>query len=154
MQTPEQLMFKRTISCTVPYSQDICKDDLEHFKPSLTVDTQVSISGSNFVVRYGDKSQMKLWAIGALEAVNENKTTIDIEIGIDHRLSNIKYVFGLSIIVWLSALLEGLTDALAWNNLFIMAGLFFLGFWILLISGMAYTQHRFRHDLIDLLCAE
>jgi len=154
MQIPEHLMFTRAITCTVPYSQDICIDDLQHFKPSLTVETHVSVTGSTFVIRYGDKSQMKLWAIGTLLSAAENTTQIDIQIGIDRTQSNLKYVFGLSGVVWLMALLEGLTDKLAWNNLFIVAGLFFVGFWVLLIFGMVYTQHRFHRDLIQLLCAE
>ena len=154
MYIPEHLMFKRSITCTVPYTPDICIDDLHHFKPSLTVETQVLIEGSTFVIRYGDSSQMKLWAIGTLTSANDHATHIEIQIGIDRSQSNLKYVVGLSGMVWLMALLEGFTDELEWNNIFIVAGLFFVGFWMLLIGGMVYTQHRFRHDLIQLFCAE
>lgn len=134
------------------YSLDACKEAIQNFKPSLTVETQVFVDGSRFVIRYGEPSQMKLWAVGTLNPLDSNTTQVDIEIGLDRAQSNLKYVVGLSAVVWMMALLEGLTDELAWNDIFIVAGLFAIGFWILLGLGMAYTQHRFRHDLIHTMC--
>jgi hypothetical protein len=152
MLSPKQLMFTRKIVCTVPYSLDICIENIQQFKPSLTVETQVTVMDSTFVIRYGDQSQMKLWAVGTLASLDDNTTQIDVQIGIDREHSNLKYVFGLSIVVWMMALSEGLTEELDWDSLFIVAGLFFLGFWILLITLMTYTQRRFRRDLIQTLC--
>ncbi len=135
-------------------SLDVCEEVIQNFKPSLTVETKAFVEGSRFIIRYGDPSQMKLWAIGTLNPLDSNTTQVDIQIGIDRAQSNLKYVVGLSGIVWIMALLEGLTDELAWNNIFIVAGLFFVGFWILLGLGMVYTQHRFRQDLLQTMCGK
>ena len=151
MKSPIQLMFVRTIDCTVTYPISNCINMIQGFEPTLKAETAITIDKQAFVISYGERSQMKLWTIGTLEPLNETITIIHAQIGIARYQSNLKYVLGLSAVVWLMALSEGLIEELELYSLFIVAGLFFAGFWVLLIGAMAYSQHRFRHDLMKML---
>lgn len=148
MEQPSNLLFARKIDLIAPYPLATCSEEIRYFIPSLKAATQITADNQQFVICYGDSAQMKIWTLGTLQAIDPKTTHIQAQIGIDRQQSNLKYVLGISVFVWLSAILEGLLDDFNAHNLFIVAGLFFVGFWILLTFGMIYSQNRFRRDLI------
>ena len=146
-------MFTRAVDCLAPLPIDTCVELIQGFQPSLDAPFRVQIDGSTFVMRFGGDSQMKLWTLGTLES-DGTLTHVQAQIGIDRQQSNLKTVFGVSIVVWMMALLQGFSDTLELEAVFIVGGLFFVAFWLILGGGMIYSQHRLRNDLIRLLCRE
>lgn len=151
MQAPTQLLFVRSLDCIVPTSIKKCVEQLHFFRPSLSAQFHIKVTSEGFVMQYGDDAQMKLWVVGTLQEIDNSSTQVQAKIGIDRQHSNLKYVAGLSGLVMTMAFAEALDDGFDWGGVLLAGGLFVAGFWILLILGMGYSQHRLRRDLIKFL---
>ncbi len=151
MQSPTQLLFTRSVDCVIPISIKKCGEQLHFFCPSLSAQFHIKVTTEGFVMQYGGDAQMKLWVVGTLQEIDNSSTRVQTKIGIDSQHSNLKYVAGLSGLVMMMAFAEALDDEFDWGGILLAGGLFTAGFWILLILGMGYSQHRLRRDLIQFL---
>lgn len=154
MSVPQHLMFVRKVEVVVPMPVSVLREQLIAFKPSLQAQHKMTIRDDQFVLRYGSDAQMKIWMIGTLTSLDDINTELKAQIGIDRYQSNLKYVVGLSGIVAMMALAEALDNDLELGHVLEIGLLFVFGFWILVLVGMIYSQHRIYRDVIQLLSAK
>ena len=151
MNAPQHLIFSRTIDTVVPLPSSVLRQQIYTFKPSLSAQHQMTVMDDRFILRYGSDAQMKIWMIGTFTSLDNTNTRIIAQIGIDRYQSNLKYVAGLSGVVAMMAFAEALDNDFEWGNVFVVGLMFVVGFWILIILGMVYSQARLRNDFIQFL---
>jgi len=151
MDTPQQLLFTRTIEGVVPFPLDMCIQSIHQFKTTLTAPIHVTVNTEQFVICYGGQSQLQLWAFGTWSTLNETHTQIDVQVGIERGKTTFNLLAGLSGLVLMMILAEGLSQDVDGDGMLTAIIIFFGGFWLILIGGMAYSQHRLRQDLIHAL---
>ena len=151
MDTPTKLIFVHRIDTITSLSLAECTHLIQQFKPTLDAPIQITIEGCDFVMRYGGQAQLQLWVIGTVNPVETHRTHIQAQIGIANNQSTTRLIGGLSILVLMMILAEALSQEMEWDTMFHIVALFFAGFWILLIGGMLFSQHRLKRDLLQTL---
>ncbi len=154
MRTPEALIFVRNVNCVQPLTLKECQIQIQGFKPTLTAPYQVFVDQDVFTVRFGGRGQIALWIQGKFQPIDDDFTRIIAEIGVERSFDNLKLVGGLLLLVVMMTLAEILDNELIGETMFGVLALFVGGFLLVLIGGMAYSQHRLRNDIINLMCRD
>lgn len=148
--TPENLIFTHTIDRDSPLSVAECVSALRQFKPTLNAPILVTVDDSQFMIRYGGREQIIIWAIGTVDRLGKG-THIQAQIGIARNRTTARLLAGISSLVALMVLAEALSQEIPWGESAQVITLFLAGFVIILMGGMTYSQHRLRRDLIKVL---
>lgn len=148
--TPENLIFTRTIDSYSPLSVIECVSVLHQFKPILNAPILVTVDDSQFMIRYGGREQLIIWTVGRVHILG-NGTHIQAQIGIARNRTTARLLAGISSMIVLMVLAEALSQDMPWGDSAQILALFLTGFAIMLICGMTYSQHRLLRDLIMVL---
>lgn len=144
------LIFVRRIDLIVPLTIAQCQERLQAFKPTVTAPYHVTVHADNFQIQFGGREQIRIIVNGTLSTDEIGQAQVQAEVGIERTISNLQLVGGLFALVHLMTLAEALDNSLVGDNILGAVALFVGLFWLLLVSGMAYSQHRLRRDVIQL----
>ena len=149
---PEPLIFVRRVNCVSLLYIAQCKARVQQFKPSLKAPYRVAIDGDYFTIRFGGSGQIVLWVNGTFQQTEDGFTRIQADVGVENTLDNLKLVGGLLLLVLMMTLAEVFDNDLVEGHA-LGAIAFFIGlFLVVLVGGMALSQHLLRKDVVKLFC--